>query len=68
MEVITVRPKLLYSQNWTIFSKNTLSCERTITETNESETIQDIVIDTLLVFTRKKLQDRKHIPFGDVHV
>lgn len=67
MEVITVRPKLLYSQNWTIFSKNTLSCERTITETNESETIQDIVIfDTLLVFTRKKLQDRKHIPFGDV--
>lgn len=67
MEVITVRPKLLYSQNLTIFSKNTLSCERTITETNESETIQDIVIfDTLLVFTRKKLQDRKHIPFGDV--
>lgn len=66
MEVITVRPKLLYSQNWTIFSKNTLSCERTITETNECETIQDIVIDTLLVFTRKKLQDRKHIPFGDV--
>lgn len=65
MEVITVRPKLLYSQNWTIFSKNTLSCERTITETNESA-IQDIVIDTLLVFTRKKLQDRKHIPFGDV--
>lgn len=67
MEVITVRPKLLYSQNWTIFSKNTLSCERTIiTEINESETVQDIVIDTLLVFTRKKLQDRKHIPFGDV--
>lgn len=55
MEVITVRPKLLYSQNWTIFSKNTLSCERTITEINESETIQDIVIDTLLVFTRKKI-------------
>lgn len=63
MEVITVRPKFLYSQNWTIFSKNTLSC---ITEINESETIQDIVIDTLSVFTRKKLQDRKHIPFGDV--
>lgn len=66
MEVITVRPKLFVLSKLDDFSKNTLSCERTITETNESETIQDIVIDTLLVFTRKKLQDRKHIPFGDV--
>lgn len=48
-----------------IFNKNTYIYERSKIEIDERENILDIFIGTLLFITRKKIQDRKQISYGD---
>lgn len=49
-----------------IFNKNTYIYERSKIEIDERENILDIFIGTLLFITRKKIQDRKQISYGDL--
>ena len=53
---------------WTIFNKNTITCEWTSIEIDSWGNIQDNTIQTLPYnyFTRKKSQEREQISYGDL--
>lgn len=51
---------------WTTLLKNIHYCERRAIKIDERENLQNVFIDTLTFFIRKKLQKLKQISFGDL--
>lgn len=61
-----VCPKIFMQHIWTIFIRNTHTCERIAIEIAEGNNFQDNFIDILSSFNQKNSQERKQIPYGDL--
>lgn len=51
---------------WTIFNRNTHTCENSSIEIEERENSQDNIIHTLSFVPRENSQERKQTSYGDL--
>lgn len=66
LNIRIVCSKIFMLHVWTIFNKNTHTCERSAIEIDERENLHDIFIYTSSFFTQKNSKDRKPISYRDL--